>query len=81
MSLISALRPVHKIEPGRLPYRHDHLLKLKQYKEQWDQNPVICDKDRRSHRWNVRRKMMEQDIPRITFKAKKGSSQKEEFRV
>jgi len=56
-----ALRPVLKVSPGRLPFRHDPVERNRQYKLVWGKNPLPHEQRRLSLRWQIRDMMCRRD--------------------
>lgn len=61
----NAIRPTKCPEPGRLPFKYDHRLRLEQYRQQWARQPPPNEQKRMALRWRVREFMLRRDIPHL----------------
>ncbi|KAF7636282.1 HYLS1_C domain-containing protein [Meloidogyne graminicola] len=71
----NALRPTQYPEPGRLPFKHDHRLKLEQYRTEWAKMPPPGEQKRMALRWRVRELMLRRDIPHLCLVKKNQDNQ------
>uniref|UniRef100_A0A7E4VU05 HYLS1_C domain-containing protein n=1 Tax=Panagrellus redivivus TaxID=6233 RepID=A0A7E4VU05_PANRE len=52
-------------EPGKAPFKHDPVMRNRQYQEAWKKYPVPGEKRRQKLRWQIRELMLRPHVPEL----------------